>query len=131
MSISAVYNRINSYFFLQILENSSFSSAFLVAELMNHMDFSGWNSTDFLQIYNELLVNFVPNYEPQAPPRVESHNLLDNHLFINPAMDEEIFSQLLATSGPKLKQADGPNNGPEEMTKAKVIMQKFLLSMNI
>ena len=92
------------------------------------MDLAGWNMTDFNQVYKELLVNFVEKYRPHAPPKPAEKTVFNQHLTVNPAMDEDIFAQLLATAtGPQLKQTDQPGAAGNEMTEAdRDFMMRYL-----
>ena len=69
------------------------SNFLLVTELMSHMQFHGWNESHFLELYNELLVNFLPNYDPQPPPEY-----LDNETD-NSQVIWKIFKFILLTKG--------------------------------
>ena len=90
----------------------------LVGELMQHMDLEGWNVSDFRAIYNELLVNFVPDYRPAPPPESTLSQISQpgsGRLTANPALDEDIFTILFATADdkPKLKQSAQSANTEE------------------
>jgi len=89
-----------------------------VGELMQYMDLEGWNVSDFRAIYNELLVNFVPDYRPAPPPASTLSQISQpgsSRLTPNPALDEDIFTMLFATADdkPKLKQSTQSANTEE------------------
>lgn len=66
---------------------------------MEHMKLENWSRRDYQNLYDEIMVNFIPSYRPAPPPGKFSSN---NGFQKNPQFDRGLL-ELIATGRERVR----------------------------